>query len=177
MFTHRGKPEDKFRYARVKENWTFRKRKARRRAIYAIIQPNLYKQQFGLLRRSADAQQLQPIFYARFAAATEGAREKPRLDANIEDNPRSRRVVSRRVASRRAVRSNNLQIVGVQWKFTTRWRYFIIGFHGRASRCHDAHICTVAVIYVLTYHITHLAYVQRVSARARKTWTQVTYSW
>lgn len=63
-------------------------------AICAIIQSNLYKQRFGLLRSSTDVAPVSVIFYGRFAASG-GTKEKLRLDANIEDNPRSRRAAIR----------------------------------------------------------------------------------
>lgn len=92
-------------------------------AICAIIQSNLYKQR-GLAweirhRCCTGCSHILRSFSQHRAT---GTKEKPRLDASIEDNPRvtshlcdadpMRYNAMRNVASRR---SDNLQIVGVCW--------------------------------------------------------------
>lgn len=74
-------------------------RGVRRRAICAIIQPNLYKQQFGSLRSGADVRgSYSHILRPRHR---KDAEEKPRLDFRREPS-KTIRVSSSRVGPRRA---------------------------------------------------------------------------
>lgn len=77
------------------------------------------------------------IFYARFAAAAaEGAKEKPRLDASIEDNPRLRRAAPPRATSvgQFANSRRSAKIYDAPEIFHYRFSW--------TSRC-TAHTCTV----------------------------------
>jgi len=67
--------------------------RTRARAIYAIIQADLYKQQFGLLRSNNRCAAVTAIFHAVLRRGTSERKAEIRR-ASIEGNPRSRRAAS-----------------------------------------------------------------------------------
>ena len=84
-----GKPEDKSRYAQAKENWTSRRHGESMRTRNLCYNSTQSSQTVVWLvqiwRRCA------AVAVTYFMSAT--SEEKLRLDANVEDNPRSCRVV------------------------------------------------------------------------------------
>lgn len=83
------------------------------------------------------------IFYARFAAATEGAKEEPRLDTSIEDNPRSRRVAPFRAASVEQFANSrcSVEIYDAPEIFHYRFSWTHVALHG-AHMYRDRNICS-----------------------------------
>lgn len=132
-------------------------RSARERAIYAIIQPNLRKQWFGLfqIRRRCAA-----VAVTYFMAAT--SEEKPRLDGNVEDNPRSRSVAPSRAAAGRTICKQpvcSVEIYGTPVIFHYRLSW--------TSRCAGAHMYPGRNICPHVPHNTSRVCATRVRANSR----------
>jgi len=110
--------------------------RTRARAIYAIIQADLYKQQFGLLRSNNRCAAVTAIFHAALRHGTSERKAEIRR-TSIEGNPRLRRAMSR---GQFANSHRFLKIYDTPEIFHYRFSYY-----------------TRRVMYVLTYHTTHLS--------------------